>query len=208
MSYCLKFYLLILLLSASPAVAAEGGSHARSEHEAFLSALCEALQDDHSDIRQASWILDRIGLKAGTVVAALLDVLGSQDRKLRLTAIRILGDIGPEANTAVTVLTDRLLKDKDGDMRQSAAIALGKIGTQDRAAVAALISTLSDESPYLRAAAATALGSICPQAREVLPALAGLLKNPDKHTRDSAAGAITRIRNRHHESVTVFPSSK
>jgi HEAT repeat protein len=62
-----------------------------------------------------------------------------------------------------------MLKDKDSDIRWSAAAALGGFGPEAKAAVPALIEVLKDKSQYLPGAAAVALEKInTSEARQAL----------------------------------------
>jgi len=86
------------------------------------------------------------------------------------------------------------LKDKDWDVRTSAASALGGIGPDARAAVPVLIEALKDEHFYVRSSAAHALGGIGPEARAAVPALTMALKDEDKDVRRAAAEALKKVR--------------
>ena len=75
-----------------------------------------------------------------------------KDAVVRLSAALALGEIGPEAKTAVPALTE-LLKDKDSNVQWAAARALGKIGPEAKMATPALTELLKDEwvrGPLLR----------------------------------------------------------
>jgi hypothetical protein len=75
---------------------------------------------------------------------------------LRLEAVSALRNIGPKAVPALA----ELLKDKDRQIRQAAASALGEIGFDANPAVPTLIELLRDEEKEVRQAAVSALGKV------------------------------------------------
>ena len=75
------------------------------------------------------------------------------------------------------------LKNKDVEVRRSAAYRLAHIGPGAKAAVPALIGSLKDTKMSVRGQAAGALGAIGPDAKEAVPALIGLLKDTAWPTR-------------------------
>ncbi len=80
--------------------------------------------------------------------------------------------------------------DTSPSVRWSAAVALGKIGPDAKAAVPALIEALKDENSEMRRRVAVALGNIGPDAKAAVPALIEALKDENKNVRDSAAVAL------------------
>ena len=87
---------------------------------------------------------------------ALADMLRSPDQYVRMSAAHTLGEIGPEAGSAVSALV-RALKDKEGRVRGAAAEALGCIGQETRVAVPALKEVLGNDTLDVRQDAAVAL---------------------------------------------------
>jgi len=83
-----------------------------------------------------------------------------------------------EKNRTLPILMEAL-KDEDTLVRQSAAIALERIGPNARAAVPSLIEALKDQDANVRSRAARALGYVAPDAETVVPPLIEALK--DKH---------------------------
>jgi HEAT repeat protein len=81
------------------------------------------------------------------------------------------------------------LKDKDNNVRGSAATALGRIGSES--AVNALIGCLKDDANNVRGSAAYALGRIGSEL--AVSALMGSLKDEVNNVRGSAAHALGRI---------------
>ena len=80
---------------------------------------------------------------------------------VRALAAEALGQMGPEAKTAVPALTE-MLDDRVADVRRSAAAALGKMGPEARPAVPALKKAAEDidEDDSVRKTAAEALTRI------------------------------------------------
>lgn len=87
----------------------------------------------------------------------------------------------------------RSLKDREGDYRVLATIALDALGSESVVAVPELTAALNDELPAVRAGAAQALGTIGSAARSAEPALAKALEDKDAEVRMSAILAIGQI---------------
>ena len=139
----------------------------------------------------AAWLLVW-QVKAQTQASQVVDFvrqLQSQNVDVRLSAVKALARIGPEAKEAVPALI-AALKDKDDGVRSFAAEALGRIGKE---AVPALIVALKDQNAGVRNSAVYTLGRIGPEAKEVVPALIAALKDKDDGVRSFAAEALGRI---------------
>lgn len=87
------------------------------------------------------------------------------------------------------------LKDKDIDVRRSAAKDLASAGPDAKAAVPALTAALKDGDLFVRRFAAQALGEIGKEAKSAAPSLNALLKEgkDKKEVLDAAAGALGKI---------------
>ena len=91
--------------------------------EAAIPALADLLRDNNERGQGgAAGALARIGLAA---VPALTRLLRDKDNEIRVTAARVLTDVGAGAKSAVPILTE-LLRDKDDEVRIVAAQALGQ----------------------------------------------------------------------------------
>jgi HEAT repeat protein len=88
------------------------------------------------------------------------DLKGSQERD-RIVAVRLLPQRKGDAAQVVPALIEAL-KDKDGDIRWSAAIGLGYFGDQARDAIPALQAAQRDRDARVREAAGVALSRIDP----------------------------------------------
>jgi hypothetical protein len=85
------------------------------------------------------------------------------------------------------------LKDKDPDVRCTAATNLGKYGAEAREAVPALTEALADQDKHVRVAAAYSLGRIGPAATDAVPALREAVKDKDQRLQQAATHALQQI---------------
>jgi len=148
-----------------------------------------ALHSDWIDREAALSALRKMGLEA---VPALIAALKDSDRKVRESAAKALGDIGPAAKEAVPALI-AALKDGDRFVQSLAAKVLGEIGPAAKEAVLALIDAQKDSDRKVRESAAEALEDIGPAAKEAVPALIAALKDSDRKIRKFAAEALGKI---------------
>src|SRR5262245_28500807 len=95
------------------------------------------------------------GKKEKETPELLNDLKGGEERD-RMVAVRTLPDRKGDAAQVVPALIEAL-KDKEADIRRSAAIGLGTFGEQARDAIPALQATLNDSDARVREAAAKAL---------------------------------------------------
>ncbi len=119
----------------------------------------------------------------------LIDLLRSEDSRLRGVAAVELGKIGSEAKAALPALIEAL-KDEDQIVRRSATKALPNIGP---AAVMALIEALNSEEQNVRALAADGLRDLGPEAIVAVPTLIEALKEENKWVHGFAAAALGEI---------------
>jgi HEAT repeat protein len=88
------------------------------------------------------------------------DLKGSGERE-RIIAVRLLAQRNGDAAQVVPALIEAL-KDKEGDIRRSAAIGLGYFGEQAKDAIPALQAAQHDRDARVREAAGVALSRIDP----------------------------------------------
>ena len=91
----------------------------------------------------------------------LIGDLKSIEEKDRIIAVRTLPQRTGEAAQVVPALIEAL-KDKEGDIRRSAALGLGSFGEQARDAIPALKAAQRDRDARVREAVGAALSSIDP----------------------------------------------
>jgi HEAT repeat protein len=95
------------------------------------------------------------------------DLKSSNDRD-RIIAARFLQERKGEAAEVVPALIESL-RDKDGDVRRSAAIGLGYFGDQAKQAIPALQAIQRDRDARVREAAGVALSRIDPAQFTYVP---------------------------------------
>jgi cyclophilin family peptidyl-prolyl cis-trans isomerase/HEAT repeat protein len=105
----------------------------------------------------------------------LKSLLSSKDAAVRKRAALAAGRIGAEA--AVPVLAEMLLTDKEPDVREMAAFALGE--AESAGGGYALVSVLKDSNKPARARSVEALGKITAALANATPAQTGAEKKPD-----------------------------
>jgi HEAT repeat protein len=142
----------------------------------------------------AAEVLGKMGPAARKAVPALIRLLLEFDGAITADAEKALPKIDPHwASRGAVPIFIRGLKSKDTFRRQSAAIALARLGPAARKAVPYLIPLLKDEEDYVRLRAAQALGDMGPAAKAALPALRPLLEDDEDFVRVSAAEALKQI---------------
>jgi vesicle coat complex subunit len=91
----------------------------------------------------------------------LLQDLKSQQDRDKITAVRLLPGHEGDAAKIIPALIESL-KDKDGDVRRSAALGLGNFGDKAKEAIPALQALQKDHDVRVRESAALALSRIDP----------------------------------------------
>ncbi|MBN9118934.1 MAG: HEAT repeat domain-containing protein [Planctomycetes bacterium] len=100
------------------------------------------------------------GQRAKDTLELVKDLKGADERD-RMVAVRTLPDRKGDAAQVVPALIEAL-KDKEADVRRSAAIGLGTFGEQAKDAIPALQTVLNDPDARVREAAGKALTRIDP----------------------------------------------
>ena len=161
-----------------------------------IESLIKALKSKDPAVRDnASKSLTRIGAPA---VPALITGLPEADRRVRLITVRILNQMGAEAEESVPVLIELLRQENFlvheytsfTNFRESVSETLANIGS---AAVPQLIGVLSDTNKSVHYYAASALGRIGPEARDAVFLLIGMLDDERENIREIAVTALGRI---------------
>lgn len=161
-------------------------------------ALRNALRDESPFVRaHASLALWRIG-KDKDVIPVLIQVTQTSHEFGPRAAIHSLGEIGPDAKSAVPQLR-KLLEDRKVMTVSAAAIALWKIEKYEPSigVLGELVQSYDDRW------SADALGDIGPEAKDAIPALLKGVQSRDEYLRDSAARALWRI-NRHEAAIPAL----
>jgi len=105
--------------------------------------------------------------------------------------IRAIARLGPDAAVAVPDL-QKLLSDRDNDLRIEVAVALGEIGPGAKAAIPALILMSDNHRSDVRRAAAQALVKIVPDGKPLGPALLAAIYHADGESTKHLATAFRR----------------
>jgi HEAT repeat protein len=150
--------------------------------------LAKLKSPDRGVSGEANLALIRIG---EPVVPGLIEMLQSEDPRLRKTAATTLWGLGPKGRAAAPALAV-LLQDPDPALRLAAAMALDSMGPDAAPAVPELTRALRDGEGEVRQWSAKALGHIGPAAASAIPALARCARNDP--LRPTMEEAIRQIR--------------
>jgi HEAT repeat protein len=158
-----------------------------------IDALAAAL-DDEDDV--VSEVLRETLVKVGEpAVPALVRTLKTGTARGRTVALTVLAHVGPPAKRALPEVVG-LVRDGRADvsLRNRAVQTLGVLGPGEKAAVAALLDVLKDDSDSLRATAALNLASVAPDDPAVVKGLTDALRDAGHvQARRSAAVALERL---------------
>ena len=123
--------------------------------------LATLLKDKQPEVRlrRAAVALARVGPSVKTVMPALKEALGDDDRSVRCSVVRAIGNIGADARDLVPDLVKRL-GDDSLEVRIAAIEEIGNIGPEAKAAVTALTVAAKDGTPAIRNAAQEVLKKI------------------------------------------------
>jgi hypothetical protein len=124
-------------------------------------------------------------------LAALVHRLQGASMAGRVEAAEALAGQGASAKEATAALAAAIRQDKDPFVRRAAAVALGSIGSEARAAVPDLLVALQSHyenvDGLVGSECAVALGKIDPDGTDLAPLLTANLKDPSPDTRMRAA---------------------
>lgn len=147
----------------------------------------QAIKDNDPDLAtHAVKALEKIGRLRKEDLPAAIELLKNDRVAVRVLAVRLLGEteadikLGTESKPAITGLIDRL-RDTDRDVREAAALALGKVGPAAWSAAPALGNMLGNDHINVRKAAVAALVKLGPDAWGATPSLIPALKNAEIH---------------------------
>ncbi len=121
-------------------------------------------------------------------VPYLVKALKKNDDDTRANAAQLLGQIGPDADSAIPTLADRL-DDAVTNVKEKASEALSKLGPDVVQVLPELMDSLRDDDAFIRTNAVIAFGNIGPGAAKAVQAL----KDRDFWVRADAAYALAKI---------------
>jgi HEAT repeat protein len=136
--------------------------------------------------RQIVRIVGGIGVRA---VPALTEALKDIDGEVRTGAASSLGHVGAKALSALR----EALKHKDVQVRRIAVLAFGKLGPDNRDAIAVLIEATRDRDRLTRRLAVSLLDRPGDQTATVVPVIAKALADEDAAVRWAAAFVLEEL---------------
>lgn len=149
-----------------------------------------ALLDTEPNCHAAIDALARIGPAA---LPALTRVVTNRvHASRRVSAVRALGQMGWEAESAIPLLTQGLY-DEDANFRSECLQSLAEIGERPDLVVRAMIPLVKDGDPIVRQSAVESIGAFRDEARAALGSLFTALHDPDSYVRFAALTALTKI---------------
>jgi HEAT repeat protein len=177
-----------------------------AEANKSVEQLLKDLTDKDSDVRaEAAESLGKLGAANKEAVEAAKKAvdaakeMGAVPREVAAKQAVVAAKEAVAAAAAkapVPALIKALKDDKDEDVRDRAAEALGAFGDPAESAVPALTEALKDKSAMVRASAAEALGELHEWIlanSDTVTALLALLKDPDVDVRETVADALNEI---------------
>jgi HEAT repeat protein len=173
-------------------------------------ALVRAIRDRDAAVRSAAVdALSMLGDPSKAEVLAIAACLADPDVSVRREAtisINYLAIEGSDLRAAIPAL-EAALTDSVRDVRCSAALALGRVGSTRPATIAGLIRLLPEGRIPGAASAFTpalSLGRLGPAAKSAEPALRAALKDRDALARATAAWALWRVSSDVNSSVPTL----
>jgi HEAT repeat protein len=185
--------LALALRDADPAVRQLAGKALSEVGELAIPPLLEALKESDWNARAAAVMaLDGLSSRGPKVVQALAQAAAKDAHQtVRRLSLVALANMADEATDAIPHLAG-LLRDKDTNLRATAAIALVKIGKDS---VAELVKILSDPAADARLAAIQTLSQFGKEDlnESAVTAIVKALGDVDGRIRQIAAAAVTLL---------------
>lgn len=139
-----------------------------------------------------TWQLYWLGGRALRPLDDFIEDLQDPEERTRQAAASALGDIGPDAKTAVPQLL-LALDDDSGPVGSATRLALAQVGPPPAYLLPDLIAHLRHPNWTIRRAAAVVLGQMGPRALACVPTLVEKLADEDHLTQERAEAALQRI---------------
>jgi HEAT repeat protein len=166
------------------------GRGARKAVEPLIRLLRESRAGGERLIfAQALWRIER---DSETVLPVLLDLVKERDRRVRLAAIEVLGEMGSAARLAGPALQEAR-KDAAEEVRHAIDTAQEQIGVPTKEDITDLIKAVSSKNTTYRLAAAQTLLALGGDAADAVPALIEALKVHDPELRLAAIGVFGAV---------------
>jgi HEAT repeat protein len=186
----------VRVLSVRALKAIVPGSEKDGKTKEAATALVGALKEASGEMRSAVIeALAALGPEAKDALAQLRVLLKEKNVKQQLLILGAMADMEKEAKDAVPELIALLKENDEKELRATAALALGNIGPNARAALDALRKRLKDPDSFVRVFAARALHMIDPALlMESVPVLASCLHvEEEPGIRAAAAQALGEV---------------
>lgn len=175
---------LIPALNDADVNVAGSADRALRKLNAAAPALAAAL--DTGDLQLRAKLGAVLAAQGAAAVPALVKNFEKGKRELALWSAGVLGQLGPEAESAVPALA-RAAASSDAAVAAQASLALAAVG---RPAGLWLAAALASQNPASRAGAARLLSALNPPPVEAAEALIGALEDADEKVREHAAMAL------------------
>jgi HEAT repeat protein len=119
----------VLLKDSAKEVADEAAAALARVRPDGVTALVELLKDKKKELKARKMAVAALGSLDKEVSSSAVDALAGalRDNDLRLDAVTSLGNLGPEAKSAIDSITAALKDNKDRSFRQAASAALSRI---------------------------------------------------------------------------------
>lgn len=163
-------------------------------------SLIAALKSKHKNTRRFAALMLHRFPPIKEALPALIAATKDDDPGVRLYAVEALEKYGAEAVPALT----KSLRDKELEVRYSAAHVLGSMGQGTKGAVPALISATKDEHRFVRKNALEALCRIRPAPEVVLPILIERLEDEDQTVQQTAINGLEQMGPRAKQAVPAL----
>jgi serine/threonine protein kinase len=161
-----------------------------AEANVAIPLLIDFIKDD--DERFSLEVEDTLAKIGKESVPYLAELLQNEKIQIRRRAVRILAEIGSQAESAIPALIEALNdNDPQGNVRWYAVITIGEIGIAAKEAIPALIKLLKDSKSGIRAWALYALGRMGTLAKEAIPFIREML--PDEESNNVFMAGIEAL---------------
>jgi HEAT repeat protein len=144
-------------------------------------------------------------VSAAPAIAQMLARKGDDEQ--RASAVRLLGDVGPEAASLMPQLSAAAASDASPKVRSSALLAISHVA-EPAAAVDVMIKALGDQDQGVRLMAVRRLRELGRASEPALDDLAKLLADKDERTRRTAGETLVRIGGKSVPALTAALDSK
>jgi HEAT repeat protein len=137
------------------------------------------------------YALESLKDEAAPAGKALVKALEDDNSYVRWGAARVLGKLPPRKDAVLELA--KLLADKNGDVRITAAAALERYGPAANKAVPKLVETLKGADPETQVWSIRALVAIGPEPEEAIPGLVQALSSKEAEVRMASAEALGKF---------------